>query len=287
MKYLILPILFLLTHTAIAQTTFAGMYFTYPAEPLAHQSEFAVPVFIESSEPVNAFSVTVFYSSDELEFVGARTNDSLVDVWTKGPEGAAVGVIALEGGMQSPFVGTGGTITELIFRTKVSHGEGRITLREPTLYKADGQGTALAVPSQTALVTISEDGLLVVRDDSATPETLTFSDVFVSKNPVDGVPIAAFRVTGGSDAVPRVETRFFRWFLWSDWMPTENPVRFNNNIWMLELRATDTAGNSATHTVWITRGTLSLALIIVVFLFLCVMGIKLFHTQKRSATMNT
>ncbi|MDP3784691.1 MAG: cohesin domain-containing protein [bacterium] len=102
--------------------------------------EIRVEIKIRSKELVNAFDISLLYSSETLEFIKSETEKSLINLWIQKPKTEGLGKISLLGGKIGGFEGEG-ALAKLVFKIKAP---GKVFLKfseNSLVLKHDGYGT--------------------------------------------------------------------------------------------------------------------------------------------------
>jgi len=241
----------------------ARLYIEYPQKELAPSSRFPVRILLDSVDAINALSITVQYSPHALKLHSIHTRSSFIDFWTERSSDDVAGNITLEGGVRDAFSGHSGEIATLVFDVRASSSVAAISFTDAYAYQADGMGTRIELDFTAVPVVISESGTLVLFEEKDTKSPV-FEEVERGGHLLDGAPFVAFHVTDDNQGALETHARFFRWFFWSDWAPAKTPVRFDDSVWALQLRAADSAGNTAYHTQVIPRALLLPLLILLI-----------------------
>lgn len=218
----------------------------YPKEAIAPSSEFLVRLLVESEVPINALQATVFYSSDILELVSLNTGSSVVDVWVQNPDTKKAGTVFFEGGIRNIFQGRDGEVASFVFRVK-RPGVAQVSVRDASVYYADGKGARTEAHHSIAFVTSNERGALLSfqNTDAKKPE---FKEISLAENPIEKRDMVAFDVRDEGSGIKETQFRYRTGLLWSEWLPATNPVRLAEKTWVFQLKATDNLGNVALYT---------------------------------------
>jgi hypothetical protein len=238
---------------SVAAAVFLGAAFVQAAEVpvislsfpagthLAPGSEFVVWVTVSSETPVNAFDISLSYSS-ELELIGFDTSGSLTDMWQEGPRVRPDRIIELVGGIRSPFQGNAGRLVGIEFHA-VNEGEVRFVFDRVRFYAADGDGTELAgtTDDRTARVAIITGAPLVALASPVPDATAPALNVAVAKTD-DRAVLLAFDAQDVDSGIVATLVRTRAWFAWSEWRPATNPVLIPRSVWSAELIAINGAG---------------------------------------------
>jgi len=234
------------------------LYFEAPTSSVSVGSAFHVGVLIDSDQPVNAYSVQMDLSGNALRLDGANNANSIITVWQDIPGSSAKGGIKLNGGSESSFVGTRGELITLNF-TAVATGTVQFSFSNPAVYLANGKGTKITPDTKTLRYTVSESALAgvtgsgvaanqVATSDSIAPEVRFLS--FISNPFGSDEKLLGFSVADAGSGIREVEARYRSTFFWSDWAPIKNPTPLGNDVWEVDFRATDNAGNTAEQIVY-------------------------------------
>ncbi|MFH0806182.1 MAG: hypothetical protein V1885_00410 [Candidatus Brennerbacteria bacterium] len=219
---------------------------------LAPGSEFVAWVTVSGETPVNAFDISLTYTS-ELELIGFDTAGSLVDLWQGGPRVRPDRTVELVGGMRTPFRGSSGRLVGIEFRA-VKEGEVRFVFNQVRFYTADGEGTELAgtADARVADIAIVEGAPLVVLAMPLADTTAPVLDAVLTETE-DRVVLLAFDVRDTDSGITATLVRTRERFSWSEWRPAMNPVLIPRSVWSAELIAINGAGLEATQTVYLWK----------------------------------
>ncbi|MDO8469695.1 MAG: cohesin domain-containing protein [bacterium] len=240
----------------------------------------SIGVNLSAAVPVNAVDVELGYNPASLAFVGARTGQSLIDVWPRALEVLREGVVRIRGGFTTPFSGSAGPLAELTFR--VVPGATNIlqwSVRSGTFYRADGRGSPfapavapLSIPlkqkKQAPIITpVPAPAVSPPRGGTSSPPRATVPEFHapedtippnivaleVFRDPLGGEQLLLWSARDVESGVAGSEVRFREWLSWSEWVPTESPMQIPWGAWAVEVRVTDHAGNprEQTLTLWI------------------------------------
>jgi len=249
------------------------VYFRTTSESFIPGSEFVVGVFVTSDKPVNAYEFDIAYSLDVLEFVNFNRNNSIIEFWRNDPEIYQEGIIKLRGGSIKPFEGRAGEIIKLNFRAK-KVGLAQWSFRRANMFYADGKGTAALVEPSFMTLEIKEgvrSRLPFVEFVDQTPPLI--SEARAIKNPLDGSNLAAFVARDAETGIKTTLFRWRKWFGWSDWEVTTNPVRrLEAGVWSFQFKSVDNSDNVSKKTVYIWEEFIKKALLSVLFVVLLVIG---------------
>ena len=217
--------------------------FRVPAASIAPSGTIAVPIFITSSVPLNAFAVTLRYPPELLSYVSYQARNSIVDVWKQEPTADGEGLIRFEGGAQKAFVGTDGELMTLFFETRAT-GIAKLSFEQAQFYRADCTGTRVAVSALPAAIRITSGGTAgTLPADSAPP---VFSEVQLVSNPENGAYLITYTVADEGTGISEVLVRTKSFLFWSVRRIASHPVAVPPFVWSLELVASDGAGNKTT-----------------------------------------
>ncbi len=231
------------------------IYFDAPAT-VAKNSDIAVNLFIDTTEPINAFDIEIAFPKDKLKFINSANAGSIIDVWQPKPTLLPNGNIHLAGGILTSYVGTKGLLVKLSFRA-MAEGTVKITFTKSNVYIADGKGSVLPLTPISSNIAITQavdvptpaaGGQTVVVnnpiplvEDNTKPEIL-FEETL---SPVDHSRLLVFRVTDKESGIVKTEMRYKKWFSYGEWQDAENPTVYPDGAWKVELRATNGANLSA------------------------------------------
>jgi len=247
----LLYILFVLLTGAsfVAASQIPNFYFEVPSEAIAPNSEFIVPLFLASEEPINALSVSFSYSSDILELVSLNTGSSIIDVWAHYPNIDTSGEVFFEGGISNAFTGEKGEIASFAFRVK-RIGTAQVSVTKAYAYYADGLGTSVETEKPLVFVEARDKGTLLSLEgeDAEKPE---FKEVFIEVNPIDKTPVVVFQVSDEGSGIKETQFRYRTGFLWSEWALAQNYVRIADETWIFQIKAIDNLGNVAVYTKYV------------------------------------
>jgi hypothetical protein len=269
-----------------ASASGTDLYFRTTANSFSPGSEFALGVFINSADPVNAVDIEVGYSAASLELLSVNSADSIVAIWKDSPETLSAGIVRLRGAILPSFTGSAGELVRLMFRVRPDAATGTLqwSFRKGDVYRADGKGT-LSTTAVTPLIlpiSLSAPSVSVpVGTDTVPPGLLS---VRATKNPIDG---AYFAVWNAHDSDSGVRGSFIRtrtWFISEPWQSAVNPVRLPQGTWSFEIKVTDNQGNSAYRRLYIWPIALQKALTMLA-LSLVVFGVTLLFWKRRHKRM--
>lgn len=246
------------------------VYFKTTHLSFAPGSEFVVGVFLNSEPPVNAVRAEVGYSAGLLEWIGSNTSHSIIRIWKDTPRRSEEGKLLLEGGLSVPFAGHAGELIELYFRVRENANQPvQISLRDASVYLADGNGTEirlgrsfLSVPISVALTPQK-----LPRISDAVSPAITFFKI--SKEPVVGRSLVIWDAADGDSGIASEEISMRSWLFWSDWETRKSPVSVPDNVWGVRIAVTDRSGNRAESVLyrfdvlWVKAGWIALFFVII------------------------
>ncbi len=234
------------------------LYFSSTTESVHVGDSFEVKVLIDSDQPLNAYAVTLTYSSDVLELFGIDNGRSIMDVWQKQPV-ISGGTVTFNGGSIKPFSGTGGELLALQLRA-IKEGTARLSVNDAAVYLANGKGTK-AIPSR------KEDSFAIAAQTSTTtgeqtPQPGEIDDMppsipFLSliDNPFNkGQKLLAFMVSDAGSGIRATSVRFFTFLSWGEWLPARNPTAIPESAWIIKFRVVDNGGNIIERDVYDWQG---------------------------------
>lgn len=228
-------------------TDAAELFFEAPAE-LRPGAEFVVAVFVESDNPVNAFSASIIYPARILDFQAADTANSIINFWARRPAQQEPGLIAFEGGIiGEPFRGRG-KLVALRFTAK-AEGRAAIGFLESQVLLADGRGTPAAISQNEIEIVVTADAPIarVAPTQDTVPPEITLAEII--KSPVDNAPILIFQIAERESGLAGSFARFRKWFSWDAWQEAENQIGVPYGAWQMQIRAVDNFGNEAIRTL--------------------------------------
>lgn len=206
---------------------------------------FSVRVLLDADQALNAYSVTLRYSTDFLEPAGFNNGHSIIDVW-RGDPVIASGEIKLSGGSLVPFKGFGGELITLNFKA-LKEGAAGIALGDSRVYLSDGKGTKVLPESGILQIMIS--GSLAALMPTNAPIDTTPPQIKISSLTQDPFnqkqKFLTFLVSDSDSGVKKTEVRTISYLWWSAWTPVQNPAALSASVWAAEFRATDNSGNAA------------------------------------------
>jgi hypothetical protein len=158
------------------------IYLGGPSAPVAPLSSIMVDVYLDSTQPINAFDIEVTYQKDKLEFLAPDNTGSIVDIWQRKPAVETPGKVRFAGGILKGFKGTGGLLIKLSFKvldTGLAADTFQLSFDKGDLYIADGKGTralVMALGFSGSMKAGAE-----VFSSLASPFQSTSSDVIIEK----------------------------------------------------------------------------------------------------------
>jgi len=233
-----------LTLPILARAASPLLYFSGPAGDVAHGSEFPVKILLDSDRALNAYSISLSYTTEYLEVVNINNGRSVIDIWQNQPL-AKDGKIELNGGSISPFQGQGGELLTVNFRA-IKEGAAELSFATPAFYLADGKGTRIAPAVQNFKLSIKEGAAPLVSrlgSDKAPPEIKFLSLVQDPFNPKQ--KFLGFFAVDPDSGVKETAVRYRSYFFWSGWQPAQNPTAVPVSAWAVDFTATDNGGNVA------------------------------------------
>lgn len=269
---------------AAAATT---LYVVAPTSSVPLGASFPVLVQIDTDQPVNAYAVMVNYDGVALHYDGANNANSLITVSQGLPTVGPGSVISWSGGSLASFAGSGGLLMTLNF-TSIATGTTAITLDHPYVYLANGKGTKVVPQTKSARVTVlasaANSSLMPASAASGNADTAspTIQSISFVADPFNGSQkLLSFLVRDDVSGVQKTELRYRTGFFWSAWQPAVNPTPLRNDVWEVDFRATDNAGNIAEKTLfdwssfWIFAAEIAIVLLaIATIVFFVVRGKK-------------
>ena len=227
------------------------------AEILSVGSDFSVQIFVDSDQPINAYSFDVIYPSDKLDVASLNEAGSVVDLWQSKPKVFVGGKIKFSGGSFSPFTGSNGLVYTVTFRA-IREGEASIGFGgESYVYLANGKGTKIAPSLKGVNVDISGEGGGSGFGASSTAERKTdFSPPSINNFLFVGDPVSpdqklvGFLVRDDKSGTKNVFIKFKQWLWWEDWEEAVNPMPVPNTAWAVRIRAVDNQGNVSEELVY-------------------------------------
>ena len=141
---------------------------------VAPGSEFAVAVYLNAKDPINAFDLEIVYDKKNLEFLSFDNTSSIVNIWQPTPRVLPNGNIGLSGGIIKAFSGEKGLLIKLFFKA-MSVGQPEFPFVKSDLYIADGKGTKIEAYNSYNIFSIKEGGKMVsapVVPFKTTPENI-------------------------------------------------------------------------------------------------------------------
>jgi len=227
--------------------------------PADASRSFEVEVVVDSDELLNAYALGISFDTASVSLESVNTAGSLITIWQTQPKIDTGGSIKFNGASIKPFSGTDGMLLRMRFRAKEGASSTMLTfLRNTAVYLANGKGTRIVPETQS--MTMELDKIEGNASASGTEDVdasnldknapiITFASLGVDPVNLDQ-KLFAFLATDDKSGIRLVETRSRSWFAWSGWQTAQNPMAYGKNIWTVELRITDNAGNTVTKTIY-------------------------------------
>jgi hypothetical protein len=199
---------------------------------------FSVDIRVDTTEPLNAYSVNLQYDPNILSVERIRATDSIVDVWREQGREITSGILAFEGASFEEFSGHAGKIATVDFIPRRSDN---VTLyfSEAEVYLADGNGTRIVPTSDlwSAFVPMSGSSGSPTKETSA---KVISAELFADPFQPDQ-KFLSFEIEGDNVRDTLIRSRSF--LTWTDWESVRNPAPLLASVWSVEVRVVDRAGN--------------------------------------------
>lgn len=260
------------------------VYFEKAEGEILIGSEFEVKLLINTLEALNAYSVEFKYPEENLRVLGLDDSRSIIDIWQTRPT-VSGNTIHFSGGSLSSLANRNGELISIRF---AATKEATVELRFSgiSVYLADGQGTKVIPETNILNFTILPGqapkaalGIL----DTIPPEIKLVSFV---PDPFDETrKLLGFTVYDRASGVKEILSRARSNIFWGPWQETKNPTAFPQNVWSIELKATDNQGNVTRITVYDWRefwkSPLAIFLVAIIALFLAVNIVRRARRKKK------
>lgn len=224
-----------------------------PATAVQAGHEFSVSLFVDTDQPLNAYSIGLSYPKESMELVRFDNSRSIIDVWQSQPVVYESGYFVFKGGSTRSFEGQKGELLTMSFKA-FHEGAAAIHFVNPALYLANGKGTKVipqitdAHVSIVAAVVGEVDALPAQSPDVAPPEIVIAE--FIA-DPVNAdQKFLTFQANDTGSGVRSATVRSRNWFFWRDALVARNPTAFPLHVWASRLEIYDNAGNVARRTVY-------------------------------------
>lgn len=219
------------------------MYISGPKEILGIGAEFAVKIFIETENPLNAYEGIVKFDPSLLEVLVTSDASSIIDVMRDQPTIFEDGRVAFSGASLKPFSGAEGLLLTINFRV-LKEGINEVKLQDAFVYLANGKGTKIRL-NEVSLNFEFQKGVAVQKEativDEAPPTVLNLS---LTEDPInENQKLLGFVVKDNSAGVKQTYVQYMRWLTWSDEKIAENPTALPKNAWAVKFKAMDNTGN--------------------------------------------
>lgn len=231
---------------AFANAT-TNFYLVAPSDSVPVGASFQVLVMADTNQPLNAYSVSVNFSSSSLTYDGANDSGSLITILQDNPalNGSTV---SWSGGSLTPFDGANGKLMTLNFIAR-SPGTTKLYFGDDSYaYLANGKGTRIVPKTQGASVFVVRAGLgsgvpnIVTPPIDTTPPNV--SAITLVRNSFDqSQKFLGFSVSDYGTGVKEINVRYRTAFFWSGWMNVKNPALLPGNAWAVDFQVIDNAGN--------------------------------------------
>ncbi len=270
----------------------ASLETTPRSDPLRINEEFVVPVRLsaDTTTPINAFSISILYPTDIVQFIGSDENNSIVPLWVQKPK-EENGHITLEGAIPGGFtevldpltqIYSPGLVTTLIFKP-IKSGVGYIRSGNIALYLNDGTGKSITGSGLSFPFTVTNEVFdsPYLYNDTTSPQpftiTLQKSDLLF-----DGEYFIVFSAIDKDSGIDHYEIREGS----SSWVKGDSPYRLKDQSLSVDVRvkAVDKGGNDtiallpATNPKEFSAATFIPILIILFLIFSLILTRK---TRKR------
>lgn len=143
---------------AAAQQLGASLYIAPPSENPQVGSNFTLQIKVDSLEqPINAVRGILSYNKERVEIINVSKIGSIFNLWVEEPQFSNVdGKLRFQGGVPRPgFIGNGGTVLLVIFKTKTA-GPTSLVWEKGEVLAADGKGTNILSNLQNLSFNIEE-----------------------------------------------------------------------------------------------------------------------------------
>lgn len=232
-----------LTGNSIEARGEPNMYISGPKEILGIGAEFAVKIFIETENPLNAYEGIVKFDPSLLEVLVTSDASSIIDVMRDQPTIFEDGRVAFSGASLKPFSGAEGLLLTINFRV-LKEGINEVKLQDAFVYLANGKGTKIRL-NEVSLNFEFQKGVAVQKEativDEAPPTVLNLS---LTEDPInENQKLLGFVVKDNSAGVKQTYVQYMRWLTWSDEKIAENPTALPKNAWAVKFKAMDNTGN--------------------------------------------
>ena len=225
--------------------------------------EFEIGVVVDSAEPLNAYTLGISFDPARTPIVSMNTAGSLITLWQTQPEIESGGTVRMNGASTVPFSGKNGKLMRIRFRAAEGVESAEFTfLPRTAVYLANGKGTRVfpnAMPLAVHFVPADEtpavplplpaEAVFPELGEDSDPPRVTFAVLEADPVTVEQ-KLFAFVADDGNSGIRTVETRSRSWFLWGNWQNAQNPMAYPHDVWSVELRVTDNAGNAVHRTVY-------------------------------------
>ena len=260
-----------------------SFYFDTAANEIAPDSVFTVKILIDSEVPLNAYRLIVQYPKNLLTFERFDNSRSIIDVWQKQPPAPPFDdEIELVGGNLKPFTGRGGEIGAIIFKA-VREGEVAFALPTAEAYIADGRGT-LAESSSGSFALRIVGGAELLREDLAIDKTPPKLEVIsLGDDPFNSEQkLLSVAVKDRESGVKETQVRSLKWFFWSELEVAGNTVAVDKNVWAINIRIIDNAGNLTAQVIYTWPAFFKNVLPVLAGLVLVLIGIFFFFRRREN-----
>ncbi len=275
---------FLFSGVGLAAGT--GLYIEAPSSEIGLNSDFEVKILIDSDQPINAYSLNVFYPADFLEFRGFNNAGSIIDISREGPKVFQNGKIKIEGASLHPFLGLKGLILTLKFKAFKS-SEVEIGFSDARVYLANGKGTKAIPKLQNRKIEILSEEIsptdsgVIHGVDEVLPRIEKISLIADPISPEQ--KLLGYLVNDNESGVKEVLVQMRRWLWWEKEAVSQNPTALAKNIWSVKLKVIDNSGNISEQVVYDWWAFVKFTLpILALFAFFVVMVINIIFRRKKS-----
>ncbi|MEK7076625.1 MAG: cohesin domain-containing protein, partial [Patescibacteria group bacterium] len=234
----------------VARAASTSFYLQAPSVAVPPGSEIAVKILVDSSVPLNAYRAVVSFPPALLSFMRADNSRSLIDVWQSEPRAAGEGLIEFAGGSVKSFLGERGELVTLRFIVN-AEGNASLAFREAEGYIADGKGTRSEAETRGAQI-FTRVGAIAPSEPGTTDRTPPrLENIALIEDPLNkNLNLLNLSVKDEGTGVGETFVRAKTWIFWSDWERLNTPIAVKKNVWAIDIRTTDNAGNLTAQIVY-------------------------------------
>ncbi|TSC81602.1 MAG: hypothetical protein G01um101420_961 [Parcubacteria group bacterium Gr01-1014_20] len=274
---------YLLFANSIFATEAPRFYFdNLPSKVFGVGSEISVRILTDSPIPLNVYSFSLAYSSEQLVVESVSEAKTILDIRKDWPQPLFSNPLKFSGASFESFLGTQGLMATVTFKT-VRPGRIHLEILDPLAYLADGKGTEISVEAGLLEFEVREGAVVYGvqgGDDKVPPTVQEFSLV---PDPIyNDEKLVTFLVRDDGSGVRETFIKTRQWFWWDEWQRATNPVVIKKGVWTASLRAIDNSGNVSEQIVydWMAFMTRVLPLLFVVSIMLLLVMNKLFFRKR-------